>query len=483
MEAGDKKNVVLVNPPFTYFPGVRAKRFNYARPPLGIAYLAANVGRENAGKVNIELVDCIAEGLDAEGLLSALAEKKPWMAGFSVVTATAVTFREISRSLKNASPGTFVLAGGPHATVLPADSAFEWADAVVVGEGEMTFREIIGARLGGNGVENIPGVYASNGPGEGPWSPRRLIEDLDALEPPGRQYLKNEKYYHSFPYRMRKGSIFTTLFTTRGCPHSCCFCANEALWERRLREFGVPYVMDEFELVERKFGAGLVFVDDDDFTFNGERMREICEGKIRAGLGFKWICHARVEDLRRETLPLMKRAGCVEVQLGIESGDDEIRKAIPKKFSSAEGVRKIRAAKRNGINVWATLIIGHEGDTPETVRKTIEYSIAADPTYASFILMLPLPGTRVFDSFKSKGYLKTTNWADYSWHSEPVFELPGLPSGLLVALRSEAYRRFFIRTRKLLELFFFTVRAGSLDEMGRNFLSWFSLTFRKSRPG
>ncbi|MFH1539351.1 MAG: radical SAM protein [bacterium] len=455
------------------------KRFNYARPPLGLAYLAANVGRENAENVGVEIVDCMAEGLGADELLSALVAKKPWMAGFLVVTATAATFREISRSLKKASPETFILAGGPHATVLPADRVFEWADAVVVGEGETTFSEIIGARLSGSGVENIPGVHASDKSGGGPWKPRRLIENLDSLEPPGRQYLKNGKYYHSFPYRTGRGSIFTTLFTTRGCPHSCCFCANEVLWGRRLREFSVPYVMNEFELVERKFGAGLVFIDDDDFTFNRGRMREICEAKLGAGLGFKWICHARVEDLHPEAFPLMKRAGCVEMQLGIESGVEEIRRTIPKKFSSAEGIEKIRVAKRHGINVWATFIIGHESDTPETVRKTIEYSVAANPTYASFILMLPLPGTRVFESFKSKGYLKTTNWADYSWHSDPVFELPGLPSERVVALRSEAYRRFFIRTRKLLELFFFTIKAGRLDEMGRNFLSWFSLVFKE----
>lgn len=467
------RKIVLVNPPFVYFPGNKRSRYNYCRPPLGLCYLASYLRKARPGADEIRIVDTLIEKRSQREWIEEIAAGGPDVVGFTVVTPTAGESLRMAAELRALLPGAFFVAGGPHATIMPEDMLAAF-DAVVTGEGEKTFADLIAALDGGGGPDGVRGTAFKRGGETVKNPPAGFIQPLDDIPPPARELLRPDAYYHSFPYRSG-GGVFTTMFTCRGCPNNCYFCGNEALWNRKIRFHSMEYVANELELIVNGLKAGLVFIDDDDFLAKKSRAVEICEAILRLKSGLKWICHACVASIDDEALKIMKRAGCVEIQTGVESGSDAILKGISKCADTRRVAEKFRLMKRRGINAWGTFIIGHTADTPETIRETIDFAVRIDPAYASFILMLPFPGTRAFDDFKRLGYLKTTDWDDFTWHGDPVFELPDLPREELVRLRALAQKRFYLRPLKLLRLLWNTVRAGSFREMMRNFYAWLSV--------
>ncbi len=466
------KNITLFNPPFVYFPGIKRARYNYSRPPLGLCYIAGYLRKQRPGQDNIRIIDSISRNPDRNEIVKEIAGTSPDIVGFSVVTSSAPEAISIAGKLREALPGCLLVAGGPHATICPDELAGAF-DIVAAGEGEKTFHEIVESSCGGNGFEHIKGIVTIRDGKIVRTPPRELIMPLDDIPPPARELLVSSDYYHSFPYRSK--GLFTTMFTTRGCPNNCYFCSNEALWNRTIRFNSKEYAAAELDLIVDRGGATLVFIDDDNFLTNKERAIDICEAIIRHGNGLRWICHACARNIDEDALKCMKEAGCVEIQIGVESGSNKILNTLSKCADTAQVMEKFRLLKKYGIHSWATFIIGHDRDTRETIMETINYSIKLNPTYASFIALLPLPGTKVFEEFKKKGYLKTTDWNKYTWHGYPVFETPELKSDELVELRTLAQKRFYLRPGKMAALLWHTLASGSCKEMLRNFFSWLSV--------
>ena len=470
-------NIVLINPPFTYFPGNSAEKYNYCRPPLGICYLASYLKKYGDQRHNIRILDMLAAHHTMKEWEKKVAACRPDVLGFSVVTPTANIVCRMADNLRKACPDARFVVGGPHATVRPEDLVEDF-DAVVVGEGEATFLELIRHFQKNKPFHDIPGVVSSQD-GELHRAPaRKLITPLDNIPPPDRSLLSIHDYYHTLPYSR---GIFTTMFTTRGCPNDCYFCANRSLWNRILRYHSMDYVARELELLVNEMGIAQIFIDDDDFLSNKKRAMQICEHMIREKLDFKWICHSCASSIDEQSLKVMKRAGCVEIQIGVESGDAGVLKSIPKCASLAEIENTFKMVHRHDINTWATFILGHPGDTRKSINNTIRFAKKIDATYTSFIFLLPFPGSRAFDQYQRLGYLKTTNWDDYSWHGDPVFETPHLSRRELVRLRSRAMTSFYLRPRKIASYVKQMLKTGSARELLRDFFSWLSLAHPKSR--
>ncbi len=466
--------VLLVSLPFQYFPWGNARRANYSRPPLGIAYLASWLRERAAVPLEVRCFDFLATPLTSRtAVRDRIVAWRPDIVGLSVMTATQPLAKWLTGEIVRLLPRTHVVAGGPHVTARPSEP-FEGLSARIVGEGELSLLEYIQEVVAGGGNQRIPGVIRSLPGGQlQDGGPRSVLEDLDIIPFPAIDLLPLKAYYHTFPYRgVRR---FATMMTSRGCAYACNFCASETIWHRRVRLHSVERVMAEIDHLVRRYGIDLLFFDDDTFTAHRDRTEHLLK-RIRCEQpGLRWICHTRVDMVDDQLVAEMARSGCVEVQVGVESGDPQVMAGIGKGIDLSQAERAIRAFRRCGINVWGTFVLGHENETLASLVRTIWAAVRMNPTYASFIILLPFPGTAVFRSFERQGYLRTYDWADYSWHGRPVFATPALSADDLVRARAIANAVFYLRPTKLAELSARTLQSGSMREMYRNLAAWRSV--------
>jgi radical SAM superfamily enzyme YgiQ (UPF0313 family) len=469
--------VTLVNPPFQYFPGIRSGTESYTRPPLGIAYLAAYLRRNAQAPLALKLIDCEAEGfVDSDTTAAAIMQGDPDVVGFSVVTGTFSEATLLAEKLKKIKPGIRIVAGGPHVTALP-EEVMPGIDAKIIGEGELSLLEYLQEAVLGGSEREIAGVVRfSDGELVSRGKARAMIENLDDIPIPARDLLPGS-YFHSYPYPGVRA--FTTMFTSRGCPYNCNFCGNETLWGRRARYHSLDRTFEEIDQVTAA-GVNLIFFDDDTFTANKKRVLAITEYIARHHPDLRWICHIRADTVDRPLLAEMKKSGCVEVQVGVESGDQEVLRNTDKMLDIEKVRTTFRSLHEIGINSWGTFILGNDGESTETIRRTISLACEIDPTYASFIVLLPFPGTRIFEKYKKQGYITTFDWGRYSWHGQPVIDLPRLSAADLIAWRKKAFLRFYLRPGKLLQSGFSVLRSLSLREMKRNFRAWQTLVIPQS---
>ena len=468
--------VVLVNPPFRYFPEVKHSSDSYTRPPLGIAYLASYLKAYHPEEVNVRLIDSEAQNYtDWDKLVGDILQMEPDIVGFSTVTGTVSAVSRIAKKIKQSRPAITTIAGGPHVTALP-DTPIDGIDVNIFGEGEESLLEYLQEVLLGGSKKDIRGcIRFENGEIASRGERRPFIEDLDSVPIPARQLLPQASYFHSYPYPDVHN--FTTMFTARGCPFNCNFCGNETLWERKVRFHSMERVFEEIDHIVAG-GTNLIFFDDDTFNVSDRRVFEICAYVRRVHPSLRWICHIRADRVKAETLKEMKRSGCIEVQVGVESGDESVLASTDKAVTLLQLREAFLLLNEVKINSWGTLILGNMGETPQTIRKSIDFAKQINPTYATFIILLPFPGTPIFDAYKEKGYIRTYDWEDYSWHGEPVIDLPGLSASDLVALRKKAFLEFYMRPSKLYQIGLNTIQSLSIREISRNFKAWFSLVNR-----
>ena len=470
--------IALVNLPFCYFPGVKGKSLNYARPPLGIAYLASFIRKNLDHPADIHLIDCLASDMCTEdAVFRKLIGLDPDVIGFSVVTGTRDIAGRLAMQIKQARPRTRVVLGGPHITALPLEPA-PGVDAVFVGEGEASFLKYLEWDVLQGMKSPIEGcLRPSARDSEEELACHSLLDPLDLIPIPARDLLPADKYYHSYPHQNTK---FATMFTSRGCPHHCAFCGNERLWMGKVRYHSPGRVFEEIDRLAVDQGVDLLFFEDDTFLANRPLAFEVMAHMRTRHPHLKWLCHTRADTLDEESVSEMAASGCVEVQIGVESGSAQILEKTGKDLDLESIEHAYRLLNKTKIKSWATFILGNEGETRQTIRETVDFSLAISPSYASFIVLLPFPGTRSHDVFQSRGWIKATRWSDYSWHGWPVFETPALSAQDLVELRKWAFRRFYLRPSKLLSILADVLRAGSLREIRRSFRSWLTVSFQRN---
>lgn len=463
--AGNSKKILLLNPPFKYLPGYGDRFLNYSRPPLGLAYIAAFLRSKYDAKVTI--FDALNLNLSIDEAVNYIGEFKPDILGISTATPTIKTAKIISKDVRKIIPDIFIVFGGPHVTVLPYEG-LDTADAVVIGEGEEAFYEIAKGFFEKAPLQNIPGIAIKQNGNFIKTQDRPLIPNLDLLPFPARDLLRNYKYNHIYPYG--KNKMLHSIITSRGCRYNCYFCLNKAIWKQTVRYRTLPNIFAEIEELASRQDNSILFFDDDDFLENRQRAYEICEFIGRRFPQLKWLCHARCSSVSEGILKEMKKAGCVEIQMGIENGDNRILANCNKHLTTDVIEEAVRKTKKAGINVWGTFIIGAKGETPATIKKTIKFSKSLGLAYATFIFLSPLPGTRFFKEFSSLNYIKTLDWDKYTWHGEPVFETPELTRGLLMKYRGWAYFSFYMRPNIILKYLITVFKTGDLRTMARNLL-------------
>ena len=182
----------------------------------------------------------------------------------------------------------------------------------------------------------------------------------------------------------------------------------------------------------------------------------------------------RVDTVDEPLLREMRKAGCDNVYLGVESGSQEILKRLKKGILLSQVVTAFQAARRAGIKTQAFFMLGGPGETKETLKETIEFAIKLDPDNAQFAAAVPYPGTEMYEESVRKGYLKAQTWEDYAAR-DIVLETETLSRLDLEKARLEAYRRFYLRPRFILRTL---GRLTSIRELRRVFRGGLSIFSR-----
>jgi len=383
----------------------------YPQPPLGLLTIAAVCLDQGH---SVQIVDANADNLSPDDVV-ALVE----LSDIVGITAMSLSYPEVvalATVIRKAYPHRFLVLGGVHATLFQQEildtSAF---DAVVVGEGEKVMQEVLSRR------EKT--VYRAEG-----------LVDIDDV-PPLPYHLLDDHYHAMPPHGQHRP--FMPVLTSRGCPFHCSFC-SKAVFGSTYRTRSIDGVMKEIDILASQFGVREIIFYDDVFTLNKERTIELSQRLLGGPVG--WTCQTRVNLVNRATLQAMKNGGCYAVAYGIESADPRILKGISKNINTEQVEEAVRYSKEVGLRVIGYFMLGSPGETIDTIKKTVDWSIALGIDYAQFSVLTPLPGSELYELVPESQRANS-----YALVGEGGPGLCGLSSTQLSEAVSVAYRHFYMR--------------------------------------
>ena len=430
---------------------------NTTAQPLGFGYLASILRRE--GFNDIKILDACSLDLTVDDAVQFAREYGPDIVGITSMTVTINNSRRIAAGIKAHLPGVKIAFGGVHASVLPEEVAADPnVDLVVRNEGEYAFLEAVQKWAAGERPTDVAGTTVKVDGQIIHNPPRPRIKDLDTLPFPARDLMPMHVYKAglSFPPQIR---LRTLLYSARGCPYDCHFCAASEVWgNHRWAARSASNVLDEIEAVVDEFGIyGFEFADELT-TLKRDRLAEFCAGIHDRGLHkIRWVCSSTVKQVDYEMTKLMKEAGCSMLYIGVESGSPEIRRRLNKRISNEEIINAFEAARKAGLRTGACMMLGAPGETAATVQESIDIAKKIRPHKIAYNIVTPYPGTALYEEFVDKSV--ELNW-DEAFSSDPdtpeeatiFYNVSGLPDQELQRLWSKFRREVELSPRNLLNL-------------------------------
>lgn len=421
--------------------------------PFWLAYAAGVMARQTEHEVS--LVDAVARKLDQAALVDLFRANPPDLVFCDTSTPSIYEDLATAGAIKEAFAGTKVILVGTHATALPEEvlRSPQRIDAVLRGEYDYTAVELAEAAAGNGDWEAVAGLSFRRGDQMIHTRQRELIADLDRLPfvtQVYQEYLRVEDYFFS---AARYPMVMTV--TSRGCPHRCGWCLYPQVMHRgKYRTRSSANVAEEFAYIAAEMpSVREVGIEDDLFTGDRRRLREICERLIRQGNRLHFWCDTRV-DLDLETMQLLKAAGCRLLIAGFESASQEILETIGKGTQVEQAFEFVQNAQKARLLVHGCFVLGNPGETAASMRQTLDFAKKLNPDTAQFFPMMVYPGTEMYGWAKTNRYLRTENYAE--WLTEDglhnsVIDLPGLPGAEVVRFCDYARREFYLRKGYILK--------------------------------
>jgi radical SAM superfamily enzyme YgiQ (UPF0313 family) len=378
-----------------------------------------------------------------------------------------------AEGIKAVSQDIFTVAGGPY-PIARRGKVLEEArpiDAVVTGEGEMTFLELAGCLKTGRDLAGVKGLAWRDGERivENPDMP--LIEDLDSLPFPARDLLGEPDRYIPPPATYRRRPV-AVVITSRGCNRRCIFCFQiDRRRERGIRFRSVGKVLEEIEECLRQGYREIKFIDDTLAADYG-RALELAEEIKRRRLDFTWFASACVHQVDYRLLRAFREAGCWAILMGAESGVQKNLNTLRKGITLEQTRAAVQAAKDAGLRVFLPFLIGIPGETFEEALETIEFACELDPDVANFHALTPFPGTELYENIEKYGSL-SSELEDYTYQGA-AFVPYTMTRDEIFRLRQIAFRRFYSRPRFLVRraLGIRSLRDLVLSVSGLRSLAW-----------
>lgn len=343
---------------------------------------------------------------------------EPDLVGLSLMTATAPRGYMLADHFRK--KGAKVVIGGMHASVLP-EEVQQHADAVVVGEGEPVWPEVVADAEAGK----LKALYKSEEPA-----------DLAQIPHPRRDLGAVKRFRNVNP-----------VMTTRGCPYNCEFCSVSRVYGRKIRTFPLDWVVEDVKLSGRKYHLIL----DDNVVGRPDYALELF--KALKPLKIAWVGQSSMSFANRDDLMRAARdSGCRGLFFGMETVSEESMKRMKKSFRDlkdvADAIKRIQAM---GILFHASVVFGFDTDGPEIFDETLDFLMKCRVHSTTFNILTPYPGTAVYERLKREGRLFTEDWQHYD-HTTVVFQ-PARMTPRELAEGQRRVRRAFYRRRSILKRF------------------------------
>jgi len=437
-------DVLLINPHQRKRITLGSYRDKIKFPVLSLLSLASYLEQ---GGFKVEILDLNLKFLKNKNILRIIKDKRPVVIGITSITSAIYETYRLARLIKS-SFNIPLIIGGPHATFADEEilnnSEF---DIVVRGEGEETLIEIVRTFKGEQNLKNIKGIsYKIDGKiikNE----PREFISDLDELPFPARHLLNIKKY----------GTHAFTIMTSRGCPFGCAFCQVPGKDGLKWRYRSATNIIEEIkELLKKnpnvKKVSGpvgkrpIIFFVDDNFMVSIKRIKEICTKIINEGIEIYWDSNARVDtiaNISEEILGLLKKSGCLHLFLGVESGSSKTLKSYNKQFIKNEALIAADILKKKGIYFTGAFMLGYIEETKSDLTATIQFAKKMEPTIAAFRILIPLPGTKIYEQYVKEDLIMDFNYSNYTSGVQIVKHKENLERWVF-----KFYLMYYLRVRK-----------------------------------
>ncbi len=405
--------------------------------PLNLLYLAHAA---RAAGHQVEVYDAMTLGHDLPEIERRLRGFGPDVVGVGAITASLPASLEVLGLAKwSGSPVTIL--GGVHGSfmfreILEAPDCP--ADFIVRGEGEATLPELLDCLAAGDDPGKVPGLAFRRAGETIATPPRPLAPSLDGFSPAWD--LVNWEDYTYFPL---KGSRLAAVSTSRGCPHACTFCSQQKIWERTWRARPPADIVRELELLAGEYGVDVVLVADEYPTRDRERWKLLLEQVAARRLGIKFLIETRVSDIvrDRDLLGLYAEAGIIHVYVGVEAAEQSALDKLGKELRVEDSALALRLLDEAGMVTETSFVLGLPGETPETVRRTLDAARAYDPDFAHFLLIAPWPYADIHSELEP--LIETEDYGEYNLVS-PVARSLKMSRAELQSASVECYRKFYM---------------------------------------
>ncbi|MDY7033040.1 MAG: radical SAM protein [Thermodesulfobacteriota bacterium] len=417
-------------------------------PDLGLGYLATALTKAGYD-VSIKSWN-IHPSVDM--FMRYIKENAFGVIGIKVFTKDVSAANKTIRIIRSVSPETVIVIGGPHPSASEPEQAvedFPECDFIFRGEAEIGLPLLIGSLKEGVEIPSedfnmIPGLVwkedsftHSNKP--------ILVPDIDSLGIPSWEMMRPEDYKGPKIPGVPKDGYSAPIIVTRGCPSKCMYCAAYKINGKKVRTRSPQIVLHEIELLYHEYNVRHLFFMDTRFVHNMDVVTEICEGLLEKNIHVAWDCvgYDALHSFTKETLELMKRAGCKLINVGVESGSNDVRNRIGKQGTTEEISQKVKMIQDAGIGVRGYFMIGFPGETRKEIEETVNYAFSLPAESVQFEIVYPHPGTELLRFMLNKYKIEKVDWESFDPYNSP-FPLSALSSSKLHRTLKKIRRRYRI---------------------------------------
>ncbi len=417
------------------------------KPPQSTLILATYL--KAMGFDDVTCIDAQLEGYSPEQTAEAVAALAPDIVGVTAWTDFWYPTWRTMKLVREKLPDCTIVAGGPHCSVYPQETVeHSEADYVVAGDGEDVLLNIVRAIAESRVPDEQPGLWRmEHGEARAPLEHLAVIDDVTKVPPPDRTLLPHKRYSSV----LTPADYETTMITSRGCPYKCVFCKIDV---QKVYSRTAEQVVEEFRQIA-DLGIKDVQVYDDTFTWGKQRAIDICQGIIDSGIKVNWAIRDRANRVTPELYTLLKQAGCYRVHFGVETGSPRILKESGKFLTMEQVETAFEISRQVGMSVMGYFMFGFLDETPADARMTVDFAKKLNPDYPVFVVLIPYPGTTVYDKARELGIVTSDFWREFTINPTPDYAIPELVEDKmsraeLIEWRNTGMRETYFTPRRIM---------------------------------